>query len=212
MTTPGAVERLTTFLARYDAYPGERSDGKVTIDEADLRALLAALQPAEVRPSPAILAAAHEVQRCAEIEGGAMETADAGVALAALVLAEVRHDEPRWRKEPPTVEEVSACEWWWNSGGPSGKPHVMRLDVDGDQIVDIQLPSEVPFNPEDWPGEWSPCLPPRDEPAAEVRGVVASVNVDHIPDEITIRCEEPLPGGARWWAGRVVRIVPGGGQ
>lgn len=126
MTTPGAVERLTTFLARYDAYPGERSDGKVTIDEADLRALLAALQPAEVRPSPAILAAAHEVQRCAEIEGGAMETADAGVALARLVLAEVRPDEPAPPEVRGEVEHVPTS---------SGKRKVLMA----------YLPDDAPF-------------------------------------------------------------------
>ena len=59
---------------------------------------------------------------------------------------------PPWRREPPTAEEVQACEWWWNSGGPDCPPHVLRLDVDDGRIIDIQLPSETPFRPEDWPG------------------------------------------------------------
>ena len=107
---------------------GDEGRGATSFGAAVLsaRALLAALQPAEVRPSPAILAAAHEVQRCAEIEGGAMETADAGVALARLVLAEVRPDEPAPPEVRGEVEHVPTS---------SGKRKVLMA----------YLPDDAPF-------------------------------------------------------------------
>mgnify|MGYP000872271396 CR=1 FL=1 len=135
--TPGAVERpeseISTTARRIAEYLAERAillskpDVRRIEDEiAAMPTLLAAHQPAAVRPSVAILAAAHEVQRCAEIEGGAMETADAGVALARLVLAEVRPDEPAPPEVRGEVEHVPTS---------SGKRKVLMA----------YLPDDAPF-------------------------------------------------------------------
>ncbi len=65
-------------------------------------------------------------------------------------------------RKPPTVEEVSQCQWWWNF--PNGAaPHVMQFDVSNGQIIHADLHADhgsIVFSPEDWPGEWAPCSPP----------------------------------------------------
>jgi hypothetical protein len=63
-----------------------------------------------------------------------------------------------WRKEPPTVEEVTEHEWWWNSGGDGCLPHVMQLDV----LDGLIIHEGYPLVPADWPGDWARCSPPID--------------------------------------------------
>lgn len=64
------------------------------------------------------------------------------------------------RPEPPTLDEVRRCQWWWNFR-PDTAPQVLRLDVDDDGvIVDVDSSGSYPFEPADWPGDWAPCLPP----------------------------------------------------
>ncbi len=68
------------------------------------------------------------------------------------------------RKSPPTVEEVRACAWWWNFPPDGYSPHVLQLEVyagyvSNDDII-MCLDLAAPFNVEDWPGEWAPCIPP----------------------------------------------------
>lgn len=66
-----------------------------------------------------------------------------------------------WRKQPPTVDEVRACQWWWNRS-PGVVPHVLRLDVD-DGAIWYANDDPAQFEPKDWGGdraEWAPCLPP----------------------------------------------------
>ena len=64
----------------------------------------------------------------------------------------------RRRKDPPTVEEVAQCQWWWNFP-KENPPHVMQLDLSNNQIMHAQGAGGV-FDPADWPGEWAPCIPP----------------------------------------------------
>lgn len=74
-------------------------------------------------------------------------------------------DVPRWRKEPPTLDEVRAWSWWWYravDGGSTIGPGVLQLDVDNGIIVDTGDKSDCPgpFDPDDWGNEWALCLPP----------------------------------------------------
>lgn len=62
------------------------------------------------------------------------------------------------RKEPPTVDEVEDCQWWWNFPKDT-PPHVMQLDVADGKIVHAQDNGGL-FDPTDWPGDWAPCVPP----------------------------------------------------
>jgi hypothetical protein len=72
-----------------------------------------------------------------------------------------------WRKEPPTVDEVRACAWWWVRER-DGYSHVLQLDIDPGSgaivVVDVVEATSNDcggrFDSSDWPGEWSPCLPP----------------------------------------------------
>jgi hypothetical protein len=75
---------------------------------------------------------------------------------------------PVWRTSPPTVDEVRACQWWWNRQGDGDILYVLQLDVDidGDGIFDlasVRMNSRYDdhlLSAKDWPGEWCPCLPP----------------------------------------------------
>lgn len=78
---------------------------------------------------------------------------------------EMKLPEPGWRKQPPTVDEVRSCQWWWCRAIDSAAiigPTVLRLDVDDGVIVDADDTRDCvpPFDPEDWGSEWAPCLPP----------------------------------------------------
>lgn len=44
------------------------------------------------------------------------------------------------------------------------------------------------------------------EPVASVEGVISEVQVGHIPDEITIQLDAPIPAPAEGWAGRRVEV------
>lgn len=77
--------------------------------------------------------------------------------------------KPTWRKEPPTVDEVKVHQWWWNKPASGNPPHVLQLDVDDGRIFDCAVDvcactAEALFDPNDWPGEWAPCVPPGDNP------------------------------------------------
>lgn len=65
---------------------------------------------------------------------------------------------PRWRKVPPTVEEVAVCEHWWNRRGPSEKSCLVSLDLDKER--EIVWCGEFSLCPSDWGEEWLPCPRP----------------------------------------------------
>jgi predicted RNase H-like HicB family nuclease len=73
----------------------------------------------------------------------------------------------RWRTKPPTPDEVTECQWWWNKPA-GGVPHVLQLDraPDSGLIFDAGESTSgacpPPFDPSDWPGEWAPCMTPDD--------------------------------------------------
>lgn len=74
-----------------------------------------------------------------------------------------------WRKEPPTHAEVrDLTPFWWHRM-PDGTTHVLHLEasIGSDAIIDVleQASSDCGgrFDPSDWPGEWTPCLPPLSE-------------------------------------------------
>lgn len=95
---------------------------------------------------------------------------------------------PTWRKEPPTVADVEKNQWWWNKPATGAPPHILQLTIEGCRrdeagdivdlgyldpnadgvtavIVDDSGDGEFHvFNPDDWPGEWAPCIPPGDSP------------------------------------------------
>lgn len=73
-----------------------------------------------------------------------------------------RRATSRWRSEPPTIEGVKANQWWWNKPVSGNPPHVLQLDVadeaGGEVIIDAS--DSTLFDPNAWPGEWAPALPP----------------------------------------------------
>lgn len=79
---------------------------------------------------------------------------------------EERRAMASWRREPPTVDEVRAWQWWWYravDGGTVIGPAVLQLDVDNGIIVDANDTADCPgpFDADDWGNEWAPCCPPR---------------------------------------------------
>lgn len=72
---------------------------------------------------------------------------------------------PGWRIAPPSADEVREHPWWWNRS-PNGTRHVLHLDVNlgSDVIIDVEEAAAHDcggrFDPDAWPGEWAPCLPP----------------------------------------------------
>jgi hypothetical protein len=74
-----------------------------------------------------------------------------------------------WRSDPPTAEEVRACQWWWyrtRDGSTTIGPSLISLDIDDGQIWIAETDGQL-FIPDDWGTEWTPCLPPEqseDEP------------------------------------------------
>lgn len=71
----------------------------------------------------------------------------------------------RWRDHPPTPDEVTEHQWWWNTP-PDGEPHILQLDRDfgsglifdaGEATAGACAP---PFDPSAWPGDWAPCMTP----------------------------------------------------
>ena len=82
-----------------------------------------------------------------------------------------------WRSVPPLLGEVRAWRWWWNRA-TDGSLHVLQLDVEDGTIVDVDLAESSDcgggrLDPDDWPGQWAPCLPPG--PDAATRPSVARV-------------------------------------
>lgn len=75
----------------------------------------------------------------------------------------------RWRDDPPSADEVSRCQWWWNKS-PSGDLIVIQLDVDSFGAVfdagDTSGACVSAFDPTSWPGRWAPCVAPADSPVA----------------------------------------------
>lgn len=68
---------------------------------------------------------------------------------------------PRWRAEPPTVDDVKAHAWWWNKPASGNPPHVLQLDVDdAGAVMHADMDDGGVFNPADWPGDWAPAVPP----------------------------------------------------
>jgi hypothetical protein len=83
------------------------------------------------------------------------------IALCFAVMATLRkRATPRWRTEPPTPDEVKIQAWWWNRP-VGGTPHVLQLDIDQSSgLIHEAGSGTYPFDPDDWPGEWSPCKTP----------------------------------------------------
>lgn len=75
-------------------------------------------------------------------------------------LAEFRTSIAIWRKQPPSVDDVRACSWWWSWEPAVTAPHVLHLDVEEGQIV--YADDGDMFNADLWGGMWAPCLPPPD--------------------------------------------------
>lgn len=73
----------------------------------------------------------------------------------------------RWRSEPPTPDEVTTHQWWWNKS-TDGVPHILQLDRDLNSGLIFDAGESAlgacpaPFDPSDWPGEWAPCMTPDD--------------------------------------------------
>lgn len=65
-----------------------------------------------------------------------------------------------WRKQPPTVEEVTRYEYWWNRSGNDGQPFILALDVDDGMIVHVDCDCDG-FDPRHWGEQWAPCIPPQ---------------------------------------------------
>jgi NTP pyrophosphatase (non-canonical NTP hydrolase) len=88
---------------------------------------------------------------------------------------------PAWRREPPTVEEVRACAWWW-----------VRLD--GKELQVVKLVEKrgavyVRADENDWlivdafplaTAEYAPCLPPGAAGGAAAH-VVGAATIRHSP-------------------------------
>lgn len=97
-----------------------------------------------------------------------------------------------WRKEPPTHAEVrDLTPFWWHRM-PDGTTHVLHLEasIGSDAIIDVleQASSDCGgrFDPSDWPGEWTPCLPP----LGEVKAMTAQEVEDASPlVEMVAACE-----------------------
>jgi len=70
-----------------------------------------------------------------------------------------------WRKTPPTVSDVKACQWWWNRSDATA-PYVLHLDVEDGRIVHADDDGDS-FDAELWGNEWCPCVPPITEEATE---------------------------------------------
>lgn len=70
---------------------------------------------------------------------------------------------PKIRDIPPTVEEVKECQYWWNFPPSGGPPHILNLDVD-DFLTEVEViyNGGWVFSPEDYPGKWAPCIPPKE--------------------------------------------------
>lgn len=93
------------------------------------------------------------------------------------------------RRGPPTADEVRELEWWWNFP-IHGQPHVLQLNVTTDGTIVYCDPGSAVFEPDDWSGEWAPCLPPsaavtddeRQRTADAVRNALAEV--DRVVDNL----------------------------
>lgn len=88
-------------------------------------------------------------------------------------------------KIAPDVDQVREWSWWWNFP-TNGKPHVLQLDVQGDEIVHADSNASAPFDPNDWPGEWAPCVPPPSE--APVAHRIVLEMVDGTPRGLRCAC------------------------
>jgi hypothetical protein len=69
-----------------------------------------------------------------------------------------------WRKEPPTIEEVKKCRYWWNSGQDS-EPCIVELYISfrGELCCgfDETLLKHIPLVLDNYYKLWAPCIPPR---------------------------------------------------
>lgn len=107
-----------------------------------------------------------------------------------------------WRKEPPTVAEVQACPWWWSRFG--GEEYLARLAVRDGRIAEVAPEDRacvIGFIEDAAPGcEWSPCAPPSDAPAGDVREAMTWQNErdPHEPEakKACARCGHMIGGRA----------------
>ncbi len=78
-----------------------------------------------------------------------------------------------WRKDPPNDDERRACQIWWLRSSKSSNIHIVMFDRRGGAaLIDYSTSAYLDilewmdtdpgphFDPNDWPGEWAPCLPP----------------------------------------------------
>jgi len=109
----------------------------------------------------------------------------------------------RWRLEPPTPEEVTECQWWWNKPA-DGVPHVLQLDRDlGSGLIfdageSMSGACPPPFDPSDWPGMWAPCMTPDDVTARVSRIAEAGrrLVMSHVGKVKTLRAQLALETAA----------------
>lgn len=94
------------------------------------------------------------------VELANVDSEEPGALLTPSQLAQLRAAiaSPSWRKEPPTVDEVKVHAWWWRKPANGNPPHVLHLDVGADKVIYID--EELELDPDDWPGEWAPAVPP----------------------------------------------------
>ena len=67
------------------------------------------------------------------------------------------------KDDPPTIEDVKIHQYWWNFPSSGNLPFVIQLDVDEEENVIYELPLNIKFNVDDYPGKWAPCIPPEEE-------------------------------------------------
>ena len=83
-------------------------------------------------------------------------------------------EKTTWRKEPPTVEEIKVCRYWWRrQAAPTFALPVLRdlfFDVSsGEIMIDV---GDSLYKLEPHAGdEWAPCMPPDESDDPECLGV-----------------------------------------
>lgn len=150
----------------------------------------------------------EKAERIAERHMGAVSKAWAANLAIDIedALTTARRESPAaWRKEPPTAEEVKACEWWWCD---DGDPRPMRLTVNQfGRVVEVVDGHEIPV--EEMEAEWALRVMPGGaglveaaRPVASVEGVVVRHHLNGAP-YVAVNVALPEDVGE---VGRAVRV------